>query len=297
MGRPGAGARARVLPRQDRPAAPARCRGSKPLCIRALPCIDTGMFKQPTRFARPSLFEWLVLVLNVALVVVGVMVLPSSPDVGIVTLALSGSCLVVLGGTVVRKLRYRRYRADRVDVVGGVPIRPQRRVVLVIGGWLMLLGIVLVVFGQSYPLLFQLLAGGVAMIGGGLLVGAVLGWWPVGHLQFDPHHLTIAERGWRARIPWGEITAVVEAEFHSNPVLLLAVADANALDIAPAHANARALKAMARCRDLMGCDFVIMSTRYGLDLPVLSDAITRYVNDAAARTELDPQLMVAGGRS
>ena len=75
---------------------------------------------------------------------------------------------------------------------------------------------------------------------------------------------------------------------NSNPVLLIAIADADSLGIEPRQATGRAMKAIARSRSLMGADFMIMTTHYGIDLPVLADAIARYVNDVSARAELRP---------
>jgi hypothetical protein len=244
------------------------------------------MSDRNARFPPPTFQDWLLLVLNVVFVAAGLLILPSSPDAGIVTLAFFGTCLFVSAGTVLRKFRFRRHAAAKVDVQGGVPIRPRMGAMLALGGWLTVLGIILVVFGHSYPLLFRILGAGVAIAGGVLTFGVLVGWWPGGFLQFDPHHLTIAQRAWRVRLPWDEIVDVVEAELQSNPVLLIAVADADRLAVDPPQAVGRAMKAIANSRALIGADFMIMTTHYGIDLPVLSDAIARYVNDVSARAEL-----------
>ena len=159
-----------------------------------------------------------------------------------------------------------------------------------LGAWLAMFGIVLVVFGRDYPLVFRCLGGFVAIVGAALLVAALTGRWPGGYLQFDPEGLTIANRLWCARLPWEEITSVQEAKFHSNPVLLIAVADAVMLDITPAEERGRAMVAIAQSRAVKGAEFAITTTHYGIDLPVLAEAVARYVRDASARAELRPRL-------
>ena len=41
---------------------------------------------------------------------------------------------------------------------------------------------------------------------------------------------------------------------------------------------------------MMGADFAIMTTHYGIDLPVLAETVARYVGNAGARAELRPRL-------
>ena len=105
-------------------------------------------------------------------------------------------------------------------------------------------------------------------------------------MQFDPDHLTIGQRGWLARIPWDAIVGLHEGELQSNPVLFIVVDDPGSLTLEPPSAAPKAMKSIARSRRLMGADFAIMSAHYGVDLPVLSDAIARFTNEPAARKEL-----------
>ena len=239
----------------------------------------------------PTLHDWLMLAIGIVFVAMGLVILPSKPDVGIVTLAMFGTCLVVFAAIIGRKLRTRKFTASKVDVVGGIPIRPNKALMVVMGLWMLALGLIMIVYGYSYPLLFRVIAAFVAVVGVVLFVGAALGKWPGGYLQFDPDCLTIARRRWSARIPWHSIAAVHEAEYHSNPVLLIAVPDLAAIAIEPASATAGAFKAIAKMQTYMGAEFAIMSTHYGIDLPVLAAAVTRYASAAAARKELGQRLL------
>lgn len=227
-----------------------------------------------------------MLAINIGFVVMGFVILPSKPDVGFVTLAFFGSCLVVASGTILRKFRFRRFSAENVQVPGGVPIRQCRALFLILGGWLLMLGTILAVVGAGYPMMFRILGGGVGLVGLGLFAAAVAGWLPGGFLQFDPDHLTIGQGGWLARIPWDAIAGLHEGELHSNPVLFIVVSDLGSLTVEPPSAAPKAMKSIARSRGLMGADFTIMSAQYCVDLPVLSDAIARFANEPAARKEL-----------
>lgn len=239
---------------------------------------------------RPSVTDWLLVVLNVAFVLAGIVVLFKDPAVGLVTIAFFGSCLVIAAGTVRRKLRARRFKAERIDVAGGVPIRPSKTFLPMLGAWLALLGIILFAFGGGYPLVFRILSVVVAVCGIVLLGLSLTGRFPVGFLQFDPDGLTIAQRAWRARIPWDAITGVHEGEFASNPVLLIEVADPREIEISPVTAYAVAMRDIGKTRARMGADIALMTRNYGLDLPLLATTVAHYVNDRSARAALRPRI-------
>jgi hypothetical protein len=234
--------------------------------------------------------DWLLVAINTTFVIAGIVILPREPAGGVVTLAFFGSCLAVSVATIWRKLRYRRFVAERIGVAGGVPIRPSRTFLPLLGGWLAALGVVLFVFGGEVGLIFQAIACIIAVAGIAALVLALTGYATGGFLQFDPDALTIAQRTWAARIPWDDIVSVQEGEYQSNPMLLVTVADPGALQIAPAKARDRAMRDIARARRWMGADFAVMTWHFGIALPVLAETVARYVNDTAARAELHPRL-------
>lgn len=248
-----------------------------------------------SRYPLATWQDWFLLGINIVFVVCGLFILTRNRDVGIVALALFGSCLVTSLGTILRKYRFRTIAAEKVDVVGGVPIRPKSVNMLLLGAWLFVLGIILFVFGSGYPLIFRIISCCFAFVGVAVFAAALTGHLPGGYLQFDPEHLTVAKRGWRADIPWGAIAAVKEIEFNSNPVLLISVTDWTQLEIVPPDAAERAFKSIARTRAHMGAEFAIWTTQYGIDLPVLAAAVTRYATDAPARTELRARLADAMG--
>jgi hypothetical protein len=239
---------------------------------------------------RPTATEWLLVAINTAFVAAGIVILPREPAGGVVTLAFFGSCLAVSLATVWRKLRYRRFTAERIDVAGGVPIRPSRTFLPLLGGWLAILGVVLFWFGGGIGPIFQAIAVIIAVAGIGTLLLALTGFATAGYLQFDPDALTIAQRRWAARIPWDDIVRVQEGEYQSNPMLLITVAAPAELEIVPAKSRDLAMHDIARTGGLMGADFAVMTWHYGIALPVLAETVARYVNDATVRAELRPRL-------
>ena len=238
----------------------------------------------------PSFRDWALLAIGVTFVIMGLAILPSNRDVGIVTLAMFGSCTAVFVAQILSKYRSRRFTASKVEVAGGVPIRPKRGLGWLLGGWLFGLGVILFVFGASYPAPFRWLAGFVAAVGTTLLIATALGRFPGGYLQFDPDALTIARGRWRARIPWDDVGLVLEADLNGNPVLLIAVDDLDAVTIEPPEVKVQAYRAIAKNRKWLGYEFAIMATHYGIDLPVLAATVNHYARDPRTRAGLRKRL-------
>lgn len=248
----------------------------------------------PPAFRRgPSLQDWLLLVIGAAFVLMGLAVLPKDPTAGLVTIAFFGSCLGVAVINVVRKRRYRRYAAlapAHVSVAGGVPIRPKKSIAVAMSLWLIGLGLIMAVAGARYPLAFRLIGVALMVLGAGMLVAIWKNWVPVGFLQFDPGALTLGYRGFSVRVPWDNIAAVSEGEYHSNPVLYLDLNDISLISADPPEALPKAMKLIATHRAWGGADLMFMTTQFGLDLPVLSETVLRYAQDQRARAGLQKRL-------
>lgn len=246
------------------------------------------------RYRGPTWRDWLLLTIGLTFVLMALIILPRKPDVGIVTLAFFGSCFMVFLSNILRKFRFRRFRTVGIDVAGGVPIRPPRWRVLLLGGWLLILGAIMVRFGATYPMMFRLLGGFVAVVGAALLAGVPMGWLPRGYLQFDSEGLTIDHGRWRALIPWDQFADIREAELHDNPVMLISVDDVEAIVFEPPEIRPRALRAIASTQAWHGAHLMIMTSHYGIDLPVLTAAIARYANDRSARQDLGARALPEG---
>jgi hypothetical protein len=243
------------------------------------------------RYRRPSLQEWALLVVSLAFCAMGVAALSTRPDIGIITLSLFGGCGIVFGRIIQRRIRYRRYRSGAAEVVGGVRIRPARARFLLMSAWMVWLAIAVYGFGYQYPTMFRWLCYLIGAVGIALALGVALGRIPPGFMQFDPDGLTIGYRGWQALIPWNRIVRIAEGEISHNPVLMLWIDDAASLTIQPVQATERARRKFAANARWSGADLTIMASRYAIDLPLLTDAVSRYVLDPYSRTALSRRVL------
>jgi hypothetical protein len=227
--------------------------------------------------------DWLLFGTSAAFVAVGAVILPSDPEIGVVTLAFFGSTLAVFLGQIITKMRARRFMADSVTVPAGVVIRPQRRPIVIMGLWLFGLGAVLGLVGVSYPPLFRWLGGVIAVIGAALLAGALSGYLPrASWLRFDPGGLTVGQPDWQIQLPWSQVVTLGESYLHGQPMLLIGVDGIYDLPIVPGKAAQKARKLLARTEDWTGAPIAILTSHYGIDLPVLSQAIADFAaNDGA----------------
>ena len=248
-------------------------------------------------FRLPNFRDWALFAVGLMFVVLAIFILikgrVEDRDTGIIGLAFFGSCLFIFTRNIVRKFRYRGLEGIDVRIVGGVPVRPSKWRVVMLGGWLLALGVVLVAFAKTAPLLIILMSALIAAAGLSLLVATLLGVIPRGYLQFDPEGLTIANRQWSARIAWDQIAGLAVGETSDNPALFLAVHDPAALTIEPASARLAAMRAIARTNAMVGSDFYIMTDQYGIDAPVLSAAIAHYAADVAERRSLGQRALPA----
>jgi len=237
---------------------------------------------------------WSPFLVCLAFVLVGLFLLDSDFNVAIVTIAVFGSGAVIGGIPIVRKLRPVRPAPDRVQIIGGVPIRPSSGILVTIGAWLVVVGITTIVFGWSYGVIFRGVMLGFLGLGCYILIGLCLGWLPAHYLQFDPHGITFGERGFSYLVRWENISGLAAGEINGNAVLLLQLDRPDAIEVTPLERKTRALKGLARNALLSGAHVVIATTQYRMDLSLLTQAIDRYVREPAARVELSQKFLFAG---
>ena len=235
----------------------------------------------------PSRRDWALLVTCAVFVAMGIFILPSKLDVGIVTIVLFGLAGLAPITTIVRKRRNRRERPLRAAIVGGVRIGASRSRLVMLSLALVLLGGTLVWFGGSYPATFRVLAWFVAVVGLLLCIAVAARWLPVGHLMFTPQGLTMGHRGYTVFIRWDDMLALDGIELHDNPALRLWLRPGANITVEPPAFRRRALSAMATNEGWLGAPIVIMTGTYALDLPPLQKAFERYILDPASRAELD----------
>jgi hypothetical protein len=246
------------------------------------------------RFPGPRVRDWSFVAISFGFVIVGLLALPSRPDVAVPVLAFFGVCAGVATVTVLRKLRFARLRPISVEIAGGTPIRPSRLQLSGLGVTLLGLGIVLISYWHSGPILVVCSIWGMIATGAFLLLGLVTGRLPVGFIQFDPVGLTIGRRADTFTLPWDCIASVAPAEYHDNPVLLLSVRDLDAVVVNPASARLRVIASFLSSLNWTGAHVMLMSSQYRIELPLLVTAIERYVRDPRAREGLATPRLPAG---
>lgn len=252
--------------------------------------------EEPSRPALPpgpSWRDWALLAVNVVFVGMGLVLLPVKFDVAIVTLTFFGFCALVPITTILRKRRNRRLRLLRAAVVGGVRIRPSRLRTLALGVGLLLLGAVLIVFGRGYPWLMHVVVWIISATGAVLTVGVLVGKFPVGYLMFTPRGLTIARRKYTSLVSWDDMVMWDSAEFHDNPVLRIWVRPGAISVVEPPSESSRAEADSVSSLAWMGAPIAIMTSGYGLDVPVVLLAIERYVREPGSRAELDSSRLLS----
>jgi hypothetical protein len=246
----------------------------------------------PSGYPRPGFGDWLLLAGSVMFVAGGLFIIRSDPNTGIVTIAVFGLAAAVHAVNLVRKWRfYRMRRPLQVHVVGGVPIRPLRGNLVIAGAGIAALGVVIVVFGRHYGLVMWSIGWLLAATGIVLLLALAGRLLPVGYLRFDAPGITIAGRDWAYMIPWDNISQMATGEYNRNPVLLIRLHHEDAIEVRPPERKGKVLKRLAWSTALFGAPVMLMPSQYGLDLPLLVQALERYITIAPARAELSRHLV------
>ena len=247
-----------------------------------------------TIYPKPTFRDWALLAISVVFVVGGIILLPSNRDVGIVSIAMFGPCAAVAVIIIMRKLRFRRLRALKAEIVGGVPIRQSRVLVIASGATLTAMGTIFILFGHSYGPVFLVLAWVIALIGGGLLIGALTGLWPNNSIQFDPEGITFGRTGFAFTVPWDNIAQVSAGAMNNNPAVFIRLHDYTGIIVHPNEQRERALKRLAWSAGWAGAPIVILTSNYGMDLPLFMAALERYLADPSTRAELARRLLPNG---
>ena len=252
----------------------------------AEPHLPADIDSPPRRTPPPTLRDWGLLAVGVTFVLMGLVLLPSDRDTGIVTVVFFGACTAVFANTILRKYRFRGLQAARVELTGGVPIRPSRAKSIVLALSTFGVGLTLVVFGRQYGEIFWYLSWLIAASGGVVFAGTAIGWLPSGYVQFDPAGITFGARGYSYLVPWDNIAGLSGGDVHDNPALFIWLRDPDRITANPPALQQRMLKTFASNQTWVGAPIYLLTATYGLDLPLLVQALERYRAEPSARVEL-----------
>lgn len=244
-----------------------------------------------SRIDKVTFKDWLFALIGLLFTLAGLLIIWGDFKVGITTLAFFGLCFAVSVLTILRKLRLQRQSPLTATVVGGEPMRPSRARIGMLGIGLLVVGSILALFQPNDDKIFFGCALLMATAGGVLLVGLLTGLLLKAYIQFDPPGITFGYFGGKATIPWSAIAKVARGEIQNNQAVFLWV-EHEAITAEPASYLPKIKKQMSSSRTWTGADFVILSSKYGVDAPILLAAITRYASSSEARSELKPAPLV-----
>jgi hypothetical protein len=246
-------------------------------------------------YSGPTTQDYALLLVSVLFVAIGLFILPHKLDVGIVAIALFGLCSVVHANTIFRKRRDQQTACVTASVIGGVPIRPSRLRVAIMSQAIFGLGVVLVVFAKPMNQLLWYCGWFLVAVGAALLLGMIAGLVPVGYLRFDPLGLTVFYRGWGYTVPWDNIQKVAAGEVYSNPAAYIWIAASERVVPLPEAYRQKVFKHFDFSLRYTGAHLVLMTSNYGIDLPVFIAALERYITDPSTPAELAQPTMLKHG--
>jgi len=230
-----------------------------------------------TMDSKPSLRDWMLASIGIIFVLMGIVILPSNRNVGIMTLAMFGTCAILSIRRIMRKLRYRRLNINEVNVVSGTKIQPSRIKAATLGATLFCLGIVLLVFKpDDAPLIIRACFGIIAGAGAFVLISIACGVSLGQSLEFTPDGLVFSYRSWSAILPWEQIKKASEGEIQNNPTLFMWLDSPEHFKVSPPEKQEKFMSYMEQCRALTGADIFLITSQYDVDLPILFSAIDKY---------------------
>ncbi len=191
--------------------------------------------------------------------------------------------IVTTIATILWKLRYRKFRASKVSVAGGVPIYKDVSQSILFS-WFICLGGLSIPFSPAGISIVTIGISAFVVLLSVMIFTAVLKARKRHYLQFDRKAITIGLNSSRAIIPWGCIARIEADEFASNPVLLLWLKRPDRVEIVPASSRREGFAGLRG--GYWKSDVVLFPEAYKVDLPVLGAAIARFAADSKAREEL-----------
>lgn len=236
--------------------------------------------------SRPKLIDWLALVVTLGGALGSIALLPSDRDKAISNIAFFGFCAAVCAFSIARKLRSRHLHVTKVQITGGVRIRPSRTMTFGLSGALLGLGLIMLVFGRGFGPVYSVLGGFIALVGAALFAGVVAGKLPPGYMRFDPGGITIGQLGSAFTVGWTNIASVAVGTVNDNPALMLTLHDVDAVIAEPPQAKPRVLAKLESNIRWHGAPVVLLTMFYAIDVEVLRLAIERYARERDARAEL-----------
>lgn len=239
-------------------------------------------------FPRPNWSDWFLVIIGVAFSAAGAFLWRSDRNVAIITIAFFGSGAVVGLITIARKIQLRRTADIAVDIPEGVPMRPNPATTVVMGLWLLLLGLVLPVFTPSSPFWYYLCTFGMIAVGALLLLGWAAGKLPAGFVKIDPDALVTSNHQGVTRIPWAAIGSVRVRNYLGHVAIALDDIDLSHVTIDPPHQMKKLVRDFKLTNRFTGSSMLILQQQVGVPLPSLFAELGRRVVAAKGLSDQGP---------
>ena len=230
---------------------------------------------------------------NVVFVICGLVLLRTNFAVAVITIACFGYCAITIGMELGRKLRADAPAYGRVELAGGMPLRPSRLLPASLALAIAAFGVMFMVFGSRHGVIIQGVGLGLAVLGCVFLAGVMIGWLPMSYLQFDPVGITLGRRGFAYTVPWDNISALGTEEINDDPVILIRLHQPRDIAVTPPQRTPEALHELSRCERSYGAHVFLTPLQYRMDASRLTEALDRYVREPRTRAELSGRLIRA----
>ena len=231
--------------------------------------------------------KWFVLVVGCLFVAASIFIVVNDPaelPMAAATGSFFGLCAAMAVIEIRRDGRIRRTLANpaEVGVRGGVEIHGRFGPALAMGAALALVGILGMWAGPGALHLYSWLNAFIALVGVGLTVGVITGYWGSPALRFEPDGLHVSTRGLRFLLPWHALAFHVQEAGNQLMVHVGFGLEAVRLDDP-------SMQEVLQRRFRGGGRLTLVPWHYGMNGIRFVQAFARYVQDPASREELAPR--------
>jgi hypothetical protein len=242
----------------------------------------------------PGVEQWTLLVVSVGFCAIAALImLRTEWRTAVIVLAFFGSCALVFGSNIRRKLRERRWEHATVRVAGGVNIYVDAPRMGFIALGCFIVGATIFFLGTDAPMFMRGIGALVALVGVGLAIAIAMGFYRRQFMRFEPEAVIFGQPGYSFRVDWDNIANVVAFEYASNPMVGVMLQDPDAVTVDPPERWPAYERLIRSNRATMNVDVFLAARLFGIDGPALANALQRYALDREAREELVPHTQIA----
>ncbi len=266
------------------------------VALRYIPRVEPALARRypredPRPFPGPGAADWTRLLVSAAALLATLALIPSvgsTPPLLFAT-ALLLPCVGVTLAVVLRKRRYTRppSRQAFTSLLGGRRLYARADHLIVIAfAWMGLAGLIALTSASWSDA--RLYAPSLAVLGGLALLAVLSGSLRARSLLLTPAGLVVGARAHELLIPWSSVAELRPGELYLAPALWIRLTRPARLDVRPPSARPQ-VAARLRSDRALGFDMVLVTSRFGVELPALLAALERARRDPSARAAFAPR--------